>query len=218
MCNFSIGGKSYSTLDYDVMLRKPRRSFKKGYDFEKRAEEELLLLEGEDYLHQFINVYSDCGYTFHTGETEKSLSLSLVGQDYVCRPAVKQIRSCGALAVYYTIGDEKPKRLWTLNRFAPQKTPVFLNRKELTKALRPLFATMDISLGLLTDKAMKAIAWQIKTDKGTFFIPWHSGCLVEGNDFLEFTEKPFREMREIYKCLRFAPDVMDMNVFRILTA
>lgn len=219
MCNFNIGGKLYSTLDYDVMLRKPSRRYKRSTNsFKERAEEELLSLNKEDLAHQFINIYSECGYSFHTSEAEKSISLSMVGQDYVCTQGVKRLKSCTSLAVYYNTGRGKPKLLWNVERFSPGKTPVFLNRKEMLRVLRPLFSSVKISLGLLIDGGMHSIAWQVSTEKGVFFIPWHSGCLVERSASLEFEEKPFEELRNTYKCLFFGYDFMDKDVFCILIA
>lgn len=82
MCSFNYGGQSYETLDYSVMSSTPRRSYTEGTkSFNSRAEQEMRELEPEDYKHPFINVYSESGYVYHTGEPKKALRLSLVGQE-----------------------------------------------------------------------------------------------------------------------------------------
>ena len=76
MCSFNYGGQSYETLDYSVMSSTPRRSYTEGTkSFNSRAEQEMRELEPEDYKHPFINVYSESGYVYHTGETKKALRL-----------------------------------------------------------------------------------------------------------------------------------------------
>lgn len=91
MCSFNYGGQSYETLDYSVMSSTPRRSYTEGTkSFNSRAEQEMRELEPEDYKHPFINVYSESGYVYHTGEPKKALRLSLVGQDYIYSPSVKK--------------------------------------------------------------------------------------------------------------------------------
>ena len=92
MCTFHYGGQSYETLDYSVMSSTPRRSYTEGTkSFNSRAEQEMRELEPEDYKHPFINVYSESGYVYHTGEPKKALRLSLVGQDYIYSPSVKKM-------------------------------------------------------------------------------------------------------------------------------
>ncbi len=218
MCSFTYGGNSYEALDYDVLSSSPRRSYTEGpKGFDNRAKEEMKELEPEDYKHPFITVYSESGYTYHTGIAQKALSLSLAGQDYIYTPSVKKVHFCNVLAVYFQSGHMY-RQLWKISRFLPENRPVFLNREMLEKILGSIFSQLSIKLGQLSEKNIKYIAWEINTEKGIFYIPWHNGCLLEKTDGLEFEEKEFAEIKRTYKVLRFAACTGSEEAYRILCA
>lgn len=149
MCTFHYGGQSYETLDYSVMSSTPRRSYTEGTkSFNSRAEQEMRELEPEDYKHPFINVYSESGYVYHTGETKKALRLSLVGQDYIYSPSVKKMTFSSVMAVYYRTGCSY-RQLWKLGRFVPEICPIFLNKKKLSDIMLTIFKKVQIRLGQL---------------------------------------------------------------------
>jgi len=81
-----------------------------------------------------------------------------------------------------------------------------------------VFKKIDIRLGQLEEKGIRFIAWEIETEKGIFYIPWHNGCLIEQTGELEFTEMPFAELKRTYKVLRFAKCVGEREAYRIVCA
>ena len=165
MCSFNYGGQSYETLDYSVMSSTPRRSYTEGTkSFNSRAEQEMRELEPEDYKHPFINVYSESGYVYHTGEPKKALRLSLVGQDYIYSPSVKKMTFSSVMAVYYRTGCSY-RQLWKLGRFVPEICPIFLNKKKLSDIMLTIFKKVQIRLGQLQEKGISFIAWEIETEK-----------------------------------------------------
>lgn len=218
MCTFHYGGQSYETLDYSVMSSTPRRSYTEGTkSFNSRAEQEMRELEPEDYKHPFINVYSESGYVYHTGETKKALRLSLVGQDYIYSPSVKKMTFSSVMAVYDRTGCSY-RQLWKLGRFVPEICPIFLNKKKLSDIMLTIFKKVQIRLGQLQEKGISFIAWEIETEKGTFYVPWHNGCLIEQTTETVFTEKTFAELKRTYKVLRFAECRGEKDSYRVLCA
>ena len=216
MCSFNYGGQSYETLDYSVESSRPRRSYvEKPRSFRDEAKKEMENPEPDDYNHWFINVYSESGYTFHTGKALNALKLSLVGQDYIYSPNVKKMTFISAMAVYY---QPTSKLLWETRRFMPENRPVFLNRERLQEILQKVFKEIDIRLGQLQEKGISFIAWKIETEKGIFYIPWHNGCLIEQTTETVFTEKTFAELKRTYKVLRFAECRGEKDSYRVLCA
>ncbi len=218
MSDFNYGGQSYDVIDYGVAASTPRRSYTEGPRcFNNRAEQEMRMLEPEDYEHPFITVYSESGYAYHTGETSKALRISMVGQDYVYSPSVKKVTFCNAMAVYYRTNSSY-RLLWKTGRFVPEIRPLFLNKEKLEEVLLTVFKKVTLKLGQLTEKGIPFIAWEATTEKGVFYITWHNGAIVENTENLCFTEKDFQEVKRTYKVLRFAPCNDTKNAYRVVCA
>ena len=218
MGNFNYGDQSFDVLDYGVETSTPRRKYTEGPRvFANRADEEMKTLTAEDLIHPFITVFSDSGFTLHTGENKTLLRLSLAGQDYICPTNIKRMIFCITSAVYHQVNGCY-KLMWKQERFKSDGLPVFLNRPLLEKAFRSLYKQVEIKLGALAEKSLKSIAWQISTEKGTFYVLWHNGCIVENSPELTFTEKEFSEMKRTYKVLRFGRCPCTDEVYRIVCA
>ena len=88
-------------------------------------------------------------------------------------------------------------------------TPEFLNIHVLAAKLNPIIGCFQLNLGELRYKnSNRAIAWEISSDKGTFYIPWHNGCIIEKKaeeSELSFEKKSLKEMTQshVYCALRF---------------
>ena len=217
MSSFNYGGQTYEILDIDVLSSAPRRIYTENQSLYNCAEEELDELESWEKQRPFMNVYFKDGFTYHTGDTSKSMQLCLVGLDYTYPRHIKVMYPCNAMVVFYRQG-EAFRLLWTVRRFAVGATPVFLNKTKLTEAMLNIFSKTEIRLGELQTNGTPSIAWEIATEKGRFYVPWHNGCMVEQSDETEFSAKPFNEMKGIYKILRFTECLEEKNTYRILLA
>jgi len=211
----SFTGRSITTLDMDVLSSAPCRSnLSKNqpsdqFSFEKRASMFVKELEASDPTV----VYSTYGIMTYDNRPQAMLHLAMVGQDYIIAPNVQKMNTCCIAAVYY-----KKQLLWLLKRFKPGMAPFFLNQKWLTKKMNALFGMAEINLGMLTENTIHYIAWQIKTPKGVFYIPWHSGCFIPATSEIEFVPQSFQELRRTYKVLRFMQKVDDRGAYKILCA
>ena len=108
------------------------------------------------------------------------------------------------MAVYYRTGCSY-RQLWKLGRFVPEICPIFLNKKKLSDIMLTIFKKVQIRLGQLHEK-------------GTFYVPWHNGCLIEQTTETVFTEKTFAELKRTYKVLRFAECRGEKDSYRVLCA
>ena len=218
MGSFNYGDMSFDVLDYGVESSTPRRKYTEGPRvFSNRAETEMKKLSAEDLCHPFNTVYSDSGYTFHSGDTTTIMRLSLVGQDYICTINIKRMIFCITSAVYHQ-ANGKNKLMWKQERFKADIQPVFLNRPLLEKTFHSLYKQVEIKLGTLEEKNLTCIAWQVNTEGGTFYILWHNGSIVEATPELFFTQKEFSELRRTYKVLRFGRCPCTDEVYRIVCA
>ncbi len=221
MFSFNYGGQSYETLDYGVMSSTPRRSYTSGNKlFDDKALTELKEeLTEEEKKKPIVTVYAADGYTYHTCETKSSIVLSLAGQNNAIKSTVKRMRPCNVVAVYFRYG-EKPTQLWKASRYSSADRPVYLNKELLISTLKKTkyFTNISVRLGQLTENGIKYIAWQVSTDQGLYYIPWHNGSFVENNAGLNFEEKEFKELRQTYAILKFVLCVGEHDVYRILTA
>ena len=84
--------------------------------------------------------------------------------------------------------------------------------------MRPIFKKVQIRLGQQQEKGRSFIAWEIETAKGTVYVPWHNGCLIEQTTETVFTEKTFAELKRTYKVLRFAECRGEKDSYRVLCA
>ncbi len=218
MGSFNYGEQTFDVLDYGVETSTPRRKYTEGpKTFSNRAESEMKELTADDLRHPFITVYSDSGYAFHTGETKTLIRLSLAGQDYICATNIKRMIFCITSAVYHQVNGCY-KLMWKQERFKSDGLPMFLNRPLLEKAFRSLYKEVEIKLGSLTERHLTSIAWQVTSEKGTFYVLWHNGSIVEDSPELEFVEKEFSEMKRTYKVLRFGRCQCADEVYRIICA
>lgn len=211
---FSYGGETYITLDYETASGTPRRSYTVGpKHFDARAKEELADATTDDFNHLFVSIYSENGYMYHTGNPQKVLKLALAGQDYLYAPSVKKVISSAVTAVFLRQGREYTL-LWRNSRLQPNALPLFLNKKLLENKLKAIFKRVKLTLGELSENFIPSIAWQVETEQGIFYIPWHNGCLLEESPEFSFKPKGFQAMRATYKILRFAPT--DVDVYRVI--
>ncbi len=220
MCTFDLGGNSYVRLDYDVLLSSPRRSYtsgKKTFDEKALTELEEELTE-EEKKKPIVTIYAADGYIYHTCETKSSIALSLAGPNNAIKSTVKRMRPCNKIAVYFR-HDKETVQLWANSRYVSDDRPIYLNKNLLINKLKTtkFFTNISIRLGQLTEKGIKYITWQVSTNQGLYYIPWHNGSFVEDNASLEFEEKEFKELRLTYAILKFAPCIGEHDVYRILT-
>ena len=171
--------------------------------FSNRAKKEIKEMTWKESLSPVVTVYTESGYTFHTVSPDRTLILSLVGQDYVFSPCIKKITYCCTIGTFAKKG-KKFILLWESMRLIPKATPTFLNKKLLEKNLQKVFTDVQIKLGQLQEKGVRIIAWQVTTKEGIFYVPWHNGCLIPKKETFSFEEKEFEEIRRTYKVLRFA--------------
>ena len=221
MDSFNYGGQNYERLDYSVMCSTPRRNYTSGNkSFDDKALTELKEeLTEEEKKEPIVTVYAADGYIYHTCETKSSIALSLAGQNNAIKSTVKRMRPCNAIAVYFRHANGATQ-LWKACRYSSADRPLYLNKELLISTLKKTkyFTNISIRLGQLTEKGIKYIAWQVSTDQGLYYIPWHNGSFVENNVNLEFEEKEFKELRETYDILKFALCIGEHDVYRILTA
>lgn len=190
----------------------------KPLTFEEEAKEELKeFKKSSDSSLCVVNIYrADGGLMFAAKKPSEALKLTLTPQDYVCSYFMKKMHACTKCGVFYKDGN-KYKMLWKNGRYNEHRKPVFLSPTLLKKELKKVFSSFDLSLGVLDDAScVKFIAWKVKTEKGTFFIPWHNGCIIPADPKWEFEEKKFEELRSTYKVLRFSYATDNRKEFRIV--
>lgn len=187
----------------------------KALTFEEEAKEELKELKKKNDNSCVVNIYRAEGLVFAAQNPSEALKLTLTPQDYVCSHFMKKMHACTRCGVFYKDGS-KYKMLWKNGRYNEHKKPVFLNPHLLQKELKKVFPHFDLSLGVLEDNIVKFIAWEIKTEKGKFYIPWHNGCIIKEDENWSFTPKEFNELRSTYKVLRFSYATDNRKEFRIV--
>ena len=218
MGSFNYGDQSFDVLDYGVESSTPRRKYTESPKaFSNRAESEMKKLTAEDLHHSFITVFSDSGFTLHTSDAKTLIRLSLAGQDYICPSNIKRMIFCITSAVYHQVNGCYTL-MWKQERFKSDGLPVFLNRTQLEKTFRSLYKQVEIKLGTLAERNLTSIAWQVTTEKGTFYVLWHNGSIVEAAPELLFEQKDFSELKRTYKVLRFGRCPCTEEVYRIVCA
>ncbi len=218
MGSINYGNQTFDVLDYGVETSSPRRKYTESpKSFANRAEAEMKELSAEDLRHYFITVYSDSGYTYHSGDAKVLIRLSLTGQNYICPKNVKQMIFCITSAVYHE-ANGKSELIWKLERLKPNQEPVFLRKSSVEKAFHRHHKQVEIKLGALAEKHLTSIAWQVTTEKGIFYVLWHNGSIIEATGELTFTEKEFSELKRTYAVLRFARCMCTEEAYRIICA
>ncbi len=170
--------------------------------FTEKAMEEAGESTDDDKQHLFMTVYSESCTTWRTTAPDNITRLSLVGQSYVCsRPQKRLIQSSALMVFYQKNGNFVP--LYELHHLQTKKYYLFLDKKALTHKLQEVFDIVKLTLGQLHTGNFTGIAWKAQTEKGSFYILWHNGCIIPSQDYLLFEEKKFEELKSTYALLRF---------------
>ncbi|MCM1323553.1 MAG: hypothetical protein NC218_05280 [Acetobacter sp.] len=172
--------------------------------FAERALEEAKDCTPFERGHKFLNVYSEYCTAQSVTDPERGLRLALTGASYVYSQMRRKLTATNALMVFYN-KNGKFVPLWELHHFQSGTSYLFLNTEELTTTLKKVFKNVKLTLGELKVKNIPAISWRVETEDGFFYIPWHSGAVIEDSPKFSFTAKELDEMRNVYTLLRFAP-------------
>ena len=180
----------------------------------------------EEYVKQelvsnslFVNLYSEVGWIDDTEaqDERRNFYLSAVGQNSLVCGYMGAYKSSNQIAVYFKNKKGNYERLWGTSRFNQKQLPEFLNVHVLSRKLNKIIGNFVLRMGQLTYKtSSKAVAWEIISDEGIFYIPWHNGCIIEKNkdaSLLNFEEKTLKEMRQTYCALRF--EEFSQGIYRI---
>ena len=168
---------------------------------EKYAKKELKSSE------KFVSLYSEVTWVGDATTEKQNFFMSLVNNCSMTLGS-SPFKVTSRLAPYFN-KDGRYERLWLTERFEAKMTPEFLNIHVLAAKLNPIIGCFQLNLGELRYKnSNRAIAWEISSDKGTFYIPWHNGCLVEKREETELTfeKKSLKEIVHTYCALRFEED------------
>lgn len=195
----------YRMLDMDVE-RGAATEHKPHRPFTERVLDEVNELPDSEKDHQFLVACSLYGNIYITANPNNILRFSLAGNVYNSR--IRRMTLCDAMTVVYRDGEKfRPLPNWELRHFKRNDTPDFLNKEKLETEMKKIFHSVTITLGELTHlkHEISCPAWQITTEKGTYFLPWHSGAIIEGTNEFSFEEKNFSQLKETtYTHLRFA--------------
>jgi len=207
MNDFMYGGQKMHVLDMSVERgashsKTSTSSFK---TFAERAKEEAHALK--NYERKFITIYSEACLEWYADTPERTLRLSMTGASYVYPQNRKKLTTSNALMVFYN-KNGKLIPLWEIRHFESGNRCIFLDKEQMTKKLRSIFKSLNITLGSLTFNGLPCIAWRLQTEEGCFYIPWHNGAVIEDIDGFSFEEKSLKEMKDTYTLLRFAPSYM----------
>lgn len=201
MKSFTIAGIPYRILDLDAERGGHSTHSEPYKPFIERAQQAINHLSHSEKQHCFIIAYSVYGEIYLTSDPDIILRFSLAGEVYSHR---RRMTLCDVLAVFYR-KDNKfyPLQKWELRHFNSGEHLPFLNPKELEATLHDIFLEVKLTLGALTltTRSVTCPAWRITTEKGTFFIPWHSGMIMEDNSKFAFEEKEFDEVKNAYYSL-----------------
>ncbi len=214
MTCFMMNGQTVRVLDMSVerdgerVYHEPKKSFIERLMAELKEEP----YEGDEKL---LVAYSEGVCTQITTKPSQVLRLSLTGQTYVYQPLKKRLTQ-GAVAVVLYKYQGKYIPLYEQRYFRQKKEYMFLNPQELKKTLSKVFSSIELKLGLLTHERIPCIAWQVSTEDGEYYIPWHNGCIFKGDDTLLFEEKPLEQMRRTYELFRFAPSGITTGAYHII--
>ena len=200
---------SQGTVSFRDLSGQPIHSegfFEKHKTFEEKATEELKSLESDNKRDFYIIYRADC-CTYCAQTPDEILKISLTPQDYICSSMVKRMIQASHCGVFTKKGS-KTKCLWKSSRFNDNsKRNTFLSPGLLEKELKKIFNQVELTLGELNTCPLKVIAWEVKTEKGIFYVFWHNGLMTEKGKDWEFTPKEFKDLRQTYKVLRFAKTI-----------
>lgn len=203
MTCFKFGTETYRTLDMDAEYGGCHSVTEKFRSFQEKCEDEINeYTTEENKKHVFTVVYGLYGEMYNTYSPSYLAKLSLTGQGSLYSTTLNRVEVPTGIGVYI-YHNGKYHNLWIHRHLESNERPVFTNKQALEEILKPFFNTFEIKLGMLKYDSFKMIAWKIKTEKGIFFIPWHSGCVLEEYERFIFEEKPFEELKNTYCVLRF---------------
>jgi hypothetical protein len=216
MANFKLGTETYRTLDMDAEYDAHKSYTEKFKTFLEKSNEEIKdYTTEENKEHLFTVTYGLYGEMYNCFSPTYLMKLALTGQSSLFSSMLNRVNVPTGIGVYI-FHNGKFHNLWTHKHYEPRQTPDFLNKNELKKLLKPYFSKLEIKLGLLKYDSTKTIAWQLETEKGIFFIPWHNGCVIENHERFSFEEKTFQEVKNIYCVLSFSS--YEDGGYRIVTA
>ena len=208
-----LNSQGYLSVDATPVASGKKRVKEQLPTFEEDALDELWRLGGEK---RFASVYRSSGFSYVAEKPAESVRASLAAQDYVCGSHLLRVVPCTATAVYARRG-KKWTQLWKTERLVDHRSPFFLFQDLLYKKLKEVFSFVEISLGQLQYKSFMAIAWKVRTNDGTYFIPWHNGMLICENPEFTFEEKELEEIKRTYKIMRFSSEKTQKGaVYRLL--
>jgi hypothetical protein len=155
--------------------------------------------------NNFVNLYSEVEWVREAIKEGEAFFMSVVGNCSLVL-GCSTFKVSSRIAPYFKNAEGKFERLWLTERFEPKMSPEHLNVHILASKLNKVIGCFKLELGELRYKnSNKAIAWELTSDKGTYYIPWHNGCIIkkaeESN--LSFEKKSLKEMVHTYCALRF---------------
>lgn len=177
---------------------------------EKFAKKELRSEE------KFVNLYSEVDWVGEAISERQSFFMASTGNNVLILGSSSVFKVSSRIAPYFRTNEGKYERLWLTERFEPKMNPEYLNVHILASKLSKVIGCFKLELGELRCKGHKAIAWELTSSAGTFYIPWHNGCMIEKKEEseLSFEKKDLKEMAKVYCALRFEED--SNGVYRIL--
>ena len=203
MASFKLGTETFRTLDMDAEYGAHKSYNEKFKTFQEKCDEEIKKYTTEENKqHVFTVAYGMYGEMYNTFSPTHLMRLALTGQSCLFSSMINRVNVPTGIAVYI-FHKGKFVNLWTHKHYESQQHPIFLNKKELFSTLKPYFSTLEITLGIIKESGFKTIAWELKTDKGMFYLPWHNGCIIEKQEKFSFTPKEFSELKNTYCVLSF---------------
>lgn len=195
----------------EIIYGKPEKHEKK-ISIDDKVKKEVRGLETEE---NFVALYPNLEWIFNAENENNLFFLSLVGSNsLVCGNQ----RGYKVVSKIYIYGkkDGKYINLWKQPRFDRNMRPVFLNLASLKSTIENFIGVATIEKGILSYRSSKTAAWQIRSEKGVFYIPWHNGAVIEAksDSILSFWPATIKEMNSCYCALRFKEE--RLNEFSIL--
>jgi hypothetical protein len=206
---YQIGNFSFSVLDMNAergaristdAVQSPGQTFlEEAKDDIKRLFKQIPAAERP----LFVNAYFEGGMALIADSPRSALRIAAVAGSYMYAPSKKYIVSCVSIAPFYK-EDTHYHPLWVTKHFRAGVTPIYLNKQVMLEKLRPILGQgVNAEEGILEVDHIKYVAWHISSPKGEFFIPWHSGAILNKEEGYTFAACPFKEMPKLYNCLKF---------------
>ena len=197
-----LNSQGFVSVDASPVSISKRRVKEQLPTFEEDALDELRTLKSEKRI---ASVYRSSGFSYIPEKAAEGMRAALAAQDYICGTHLLRIVPCTATAVYARKG-RKWLQLWKTERLLEHRSPVFLFQELVQKKLKEVFSFVEMSVGQLAFQHFKAIAWKVRTNEGTYFIPWHNGMLISEDEQLKFEEKELADLKRTYNIMRFSEE------------